>query len=63
MARTLKGKARKETKDEKRARLARNREAHEQCQGILLPCAAAVVVLALALYFFPPSTETTAVQA
>jgi hypothetical protein len=60
MARTLKGKVRKETKDEKRARLARNRAAHEQCQDVLLPCVvAAVVVLALALYFFLPSTETT----
>ena len=54
MARTLKGKARKETKQEERARLAANRAAHEQCQQIIPAALAVLVLVVLAFYLLLP---------
>jgi hypothetical protein len=58
MARTLKGKARKETNDEKRARLERNRAAQEQCQRMLPAAVAFIILAAVALYFLLPPAES-----
>ena len=54
MARKLKGKQRKETKTEKRARLDNNREAHERCAKALPVALVALTALFAAVYFLAP---------
>jgi len=54
MARKLKGKQRKETKDEKRARLDHNREAHEKCAKALPVALVLLAALFAAVWWLAP---------